>query len=63
MTSSTEFNLNQFDRSLIAMSLEYYINNKQPDPIAGGVPYQEYMEHLLARFYKFNPTAPAPAGE
>jgi len=53
--------LSQFDRVLIVMALEYYINNKQPDPIAGGVPYREHMEHLLARF--FAPFAPAQAGD
>lgn len=53
------FQMTQFDCSLIAMALEYYINNKQPDPIAGGVPYQEHMEDLLARCYKFHPTAPS----
>lgn len=43
-------NLHKFDRSLIVMALEYYILNKQADPIAGGVPYQEHMQHLLTRF-------------
>lgn len=57
------FETTQFERSLIAMSLEYYINNKQPDPIAGGVPYQEHIEHLLARLYEYNPPAPSLATE
>ena len=41
-------NLDKFERSLIVMALEYYILNKQVDPIAGGVPYQEAMKNLHA---------------
>jgi hypothetical protein len=40
-------NLDKFERSLILQALEYYILNKQPDPIGGGVPYQEDMKFLL----------------
>jgi hypothetical protein len=43
-------NLDKFERSLIVMALEYYILNKQADPIAGGVPYQEHMQHLRTKF-------------
>jgi len=39
--------LDPFDRYLIAMALEYYILNKQADPIAGVVPYREHMQNLL----------------
>jgi len=42
----TSFNLDRFERSLVVMALEYYILNKQADPIAGGVPYQEQMQDL-----------------
>jgi hypothetical protein len=42
--------LDTFDRCLIVMALEYCILNKQADPIAGGVPYQEHMQHLLTKF-------------
>ena len=52
--------LDKFERSLIVQSLEYYILNKQPDPIAGGVPYQEEMKHL---FDKLTTSAPATAGD
>jgi hypothetical protein len=40
-------NLDKFERCLIVQALEYYVLNKQPDPIAGGVPYQEHMQFLL----------------
>jgi hypothetical protein len=50
--------LSSFERGLIIRSLEYYINNKQFDPIAGGVPYQEHMQFLLAKLL-----APATAGD
>jgi len=39
-----------FERYLIVMALEYYILNKQADPIAGGVPYREDMQHLRTQF-------------
>ena len=39
--------LGQFERGLIVQALEYYVLNKQPDPIAGGVPYLEPMQFLL----------------
>jgi hypothetical protein len=39
--------LDRFERALAAHALEYYVRNKQPDPIAGGVPYQEQMQFLL----------------
>lgn len=39
--------LSQFEHGLIVQALEYYVLNKQPDPIAGGVPYQEHMQFLL----------------
>ena len=42
----TSFNLDRSERSLVVMALEYYILNKQADPIAGGVPYQEQMQDL-----------------
>jgi hypothetical protein len=42
----TSFSLDRFERSLVVMALEYYILNKQADPIAGGVPYQEQMQDL-----------------
>lgn len=47
-------NLDKFERSLIVLALEYYILNKQVDPIAGGVPYQEDMQHLRAKFITNN---------
>jgi hypothetical protein len=40
-------NLHNFERSLILQALEYYILNKQPDPVGGGVPYREDMTFLL----------------
>jgi hypothetical protein len=43
-------NLDRFERFLIVTALEYYILNKEADPIAGGVPYQEHMQHLRSRF-------------
>jgi hypothetical protein len=52
--------LSKFERSLIVQALQYYILNKQPDPIAGGVPYREQMKHL---FGKLTTNAPAQAGE
>jgi hypothetical protein len=46
------YTFDKFERGLIVMALEYYINNKQPDPVAGGVPYKEHMQHLFAKFLK-----------
>ena len=50
--------LDKFERSLIVMALEYYILNKQVDPIAGGVPYQEHMQHLRTKFIANHNTEP-----
>jgi hypothetical protein len=38
--------LDKFERFLVVMALEYYVLNKEADPIAGGVPYQEQMQDL-----------------
>jgi hypothetical protein len=42
-------NLDKFERCLILQALEYYVQNKQPDPVGGGVLYQEDMKFLLKR--------------
>jgi hypothetical protein len=50
--------LTRFELALIIQALEYYINNKQFDPIGGGVPYKEDMQFLLAKLL-----GPATAGD
>jgi len=39
--------MTDFDRFLLLKALDYYIRNKQFDPISGCVPYQDDMQHLL----------------
>lgn len=39
--------MTDFDRFLILTALDYYLRNKEPDPIAGGVPYQLDMRTLF----------------
>lgn len=50
--------LSKFERCLIVQALEYYVLNKQPDPISGGVPYGEQMGFLLSKL-----SAPVKAGD
>jgi hypothetical protein len=50
MNNATSFS--KFERSLIVVALKYYILNRQPDPIAGGVPYREHMQHLITKLLK-----------
>ena len=51
---NTLSSFSKFERILIVMAVEYYILNKQPDPVAGGVPHKEHMQHLFAKFFKDN---------
>jgi hypothetical protein len=46
------YTFDKFERYLIVMALEYYILNKQPDPVAGGVPYKEDMQYLFAKLFE-----------
>ena len=39
--------MDDWDRHIMLVALDYYIRNKQPDPIAGGVPYIDDMEWLF----------------
>lgn len=51
--------LTTFERQLLLRAVEFYLLNKQADPIAGQVPYADVMQDLFnilrdttARFYK-----------
>jgi len=39
--------LHRFDRFLLITALDYYLRNKEPSPIEGGIPYQSEMAALL----------------
>lgn len=39
--------LTDFDRYLLITALDYYLRNKEPDVIAGGIPWRFEMTALL----------------
>jgi hypothetical protein len=47
MNNSASFKLSQLDRHLIITALDYYLRNKEPDVIAGGIPWRFEMTALL----------------